>query len=193
MSPLAGGGQDLLAHGIGGSTDLPIPFLYAMVGASWALTISFGVLALAWKEPRFADPGPTSDRPPGRPWLAVPGAVLACWVLLALYGGPASADNGAMGAFYVLMWVGLVPLALLFGHVWRDLSPWRTIQSAAGKVLGRPDGLVAYPSRLGYWPAAIGLFAFVWLELASPDPGSVHAVRIWIAVYALLMIAGGIA
>lgn len=193
MSPLPRGGQDLLAHGIGGSTDLPIPFLYAMVGASWALTISFGVLALAWKEPRFADPGPTSDRPPGRPWLAVPGAVLACWVLLALYGGPASADNGAMGAFYVLMWVGLVPLALLFGHVWRDLSPWRTIQSAAGKVLGRPDGLVAYPSRLGYWPAAIGLFAFVWLELASPDPGSVHAVRIWIAVYALLMIAGGIA
>ncbi|MGZ8770930.1 MAG: hypothetical protein ACXWXJ_08015 [Aeromicrobium sp.] len=193
MSPLAGGGQDLLAHGIGGSTDLPIPFLYAMVGASWALTISFGVLALAWKEPRFADPGPTSDRPPGRPWLALPGAVLVGWVLLALYGGPASADNGAIGAFYVLMWVGLVPLALLFGHVWRDLSPWRTIQSAAGKVLGRPDGLVAYPSRLGYWPAAIGLFAFVWLELASPDPGSVHAVRIWIAVYALLMIAGGIA
>ena len=41
------------AHGVGGSTDLPIPFLYAMVGASWALTISFAVLALAWRTPRL--------------------------------------------------------------------------------------------------------------------------------------------
>ncbi|MDQ3157199.1 MAG: hypothetical protein M3Q98_10820 [Actinomycetota bacterium] len=186
-------GRSLLAHGIGGSTDLPIPFLYAMVGASWALTISFAVLALAWKEPRFDEPGPSSDRLPRRPWLAVVGFVLVAWVLVALYGGPATADNGAMGAFYVLMWVGLVPLALLFGHVWRDLSPWRTIQSAAGKALGRPDGFASYPAKLGNWPAAFGLFAFVWLELASDDPGSVQAVRIWIAAYAVLMVAGGIA
>ena len=54
----------LHAHGVGGSTDLPIPFLYAMVGASWALTISFAVLALAWREPRFdAEPGPEDPRP----------------------------------------------------------------------------------------------------------------------------------
>ena len=186
-------GQSLLAHGIGGSTDLPIPFLYAMVGASWALTISFAVLALAWKEPRFTDPEPSSDRPPRRRRLATVGVVLVGWVLLALYGGPATADNGAMGAFYVLMWVGLVPLALLFGHVWRDLSPWRTIQSVAGKAIGRPEGIAPYPLWLGYWPAALGLFAFVWLELASAGPGSVVAVRIWIAAYGVLMIAGGIA
>lgn len=49
-----------------------------------------------------------------------------------------------MGAFYVLMWVGLVPLALLFGHVWRELSPWRTIQSVLGKSLKRPDGFAHY-------------------------------------------------
>jgi len=189
--PLPIDGQDLLAHGLGGSTDLPIPFLYALVGASWALTISFAVLALAWKEPRFADPEPVAD-PPRRPWLAAVGIVLVGWVLLALYGGPATADNAAMGAFYVLMWVGLVPLALLFGHVWRDLSPWRTIQSIATRMIGRPNGFVAYPARLGYWPAAAGLLALVWLELASPDPGSVHAVRIWIGVYAVVMIAGGL-
>ena len=63
----------LAAHGVGGSTDLPIPFLYAMVGASWALTISFAVLALAWKEPRFTAE-PEADEPrPRRPWLAVLG------------------------------------------------------------------------------------------------------------------------
>ena len=52
----------LSTHGVGGSTDLPIPFLYAMVGASWALTISFAVLALAWREPRF-DVEPETGEP----------------------------------------------------------------------------------------------------------------------------------
>ncbi len=181
----------LQTHGLGGATDLPIPFLYAMVGASWALTISFAVLALAWKEPRFTDP-PSAEPPPRRPWLAVVGAIVVAYVLVALYAGPSTDENGALGAFYVLMWVGLVPLALLFGHVWRDLSPWRSIQAVVGKALGRPQGFVAYPSGLGYWPAAAGLFAFVWQELASHDPGSPDAVRVWVAVYVLVMVAGGV-
>lgn len=182
LSPGAGGG--LAAHGVGGATDLPIPFMYAMVGASWALTLSFAVLALAWKSPRFAGQPAAAAPPARRPWLAVVGLVLTAWVLVALFAGPADASNGGLQAFYVLVWVGLVPLALLAGHVWRDLSPWRTLTGA---------GCWAYPERLGYWPAAAGLFAFVWLELASPDPADVGAVRTWVAVYAVAMLAGGLA
>ncbi|MET1038672.1 MAG: hypothetical protein ABW075_10370 [Aeromicrobium sp.] len=183
MTLPAGVGSGLAAHGVGGSTDLPIPFIYAMVGASWALTISFAVLALAWKEPRFQDSsaGPEGRR---RPWLAVVGLLLTGWVLLALFGGPDDASNGGLQAFYILVWVGLVPLALLAGHVWRDLSPWRTLTGA---------GRWTYPERLGYWPAAAGLFAFVWLELASPDPGDVSAVRTWVVGYVVAMLAGGVA
>ena len=51
----------VLAHGLGGSTDLPIPLSYALIGAAWALTFTFAVVALAWRRPRF-DP----DKP-GRP------------------------------------------------------------------------------------------------------------------------------
>ena len=43
----------VLAHGLGGSTDLPIPFTYALIGAAWALTFTFAVVALAWRRPRF--------------------------------------------------------------------------------------------------------------------------------------------
>jgi hypothetical protein len=105
-------------------------------------------------------------------------------VLLALYAGPDDASNGGLQAVYIFVWVGLVPLALVAGHVWRDLSPWRTLT-------GR--GRWTYPERLGYWPAVAGLFAFVWLELASPDPGSVEAMRAWVALYAVAMLAGGYA
>ncbi len=214
---------DLLPqHGVGGSTDLPVPFLYAVVGASWALTISFAVLAFAWKEPRLqptagerpgggagpwaaAQPGGgagpwAAERPGGdgqaeparRPWLAVLGALLAAWFLGALFLGPDDASNPGIGAFYVLVWVGLVPLALLAGHVWKDLSPWRSVQWLVGRVTGRPDGFVVYRPAWGYWPAAAGLFAFVWLELASPDAGSVDAVRTWVAVYVVVTVAGGV-
>ena len=163
-----------------------------MVGASWALTISFAVLALAWREPRFDAEPETGVSPARRPWLAVVGLLVAGWFLGALFAGQDDTGNAGLGALYVLVWVGLVPLALLAGHVWRDLSPWRTIQALVGRVSGRADGFVAYPDRLGYWPAVAGLFAFVWLELASPDPGSIGAVRLWVAGYVLVTVIGGI-
>lgn len=187
----------LPAHGVGGSTDLPVPFLYAVVGASWALTISFAVLALAWKEPRLQRPLPgapddPAGEPPRRPWLAVVGAVLAAWFLGVLFLGPDDTSNPGIAAFYVLVWVGLVPLALVAGHVWKDLSPWRSAQWLVGRLTGRPDGFVTYPERLGHWPAAVGLFAFVWLELASPDAGDVSAVRTWVAVYVVVTVVAGV-
>ena len=43
----------VFAHGIGGAKDLPIPAAYAMAGAGAALAVSFIVLALAWRTPRF--------------------------------------------------------------------------------------------------------------------------------------------
>lgn len=58
----------VFAHGLGGAQDLPIPAEYAIAGAGAALTVSFMVLMLAWRKPRFdAD---VSGRPLPR-WLAL--------------------------------------------------------------------------------------------------------------------------
>ena len=53
--------ETVLAHGVGGSTDLPIPLNYALVGGVWALILTFAVVAVAWRTPKF-DPAK-----PGRP------------------------------------------------------------------------------------------------------------------------------
>lgn len=45
--------------------------------------------------------------------------------------------------------------------------------------LARIRPLGAYPSRWGYWPAVLGLFAFVWLELASTALDSFSAMPQW--------------
>ena len=49
-------------HGLGGAKDLPIPLELAVAGATAALVVSFCVLALAWRTPRYQDAAPG---PPG--------------------------------------------------------------------------------------------------------------------------------
>jgi hypothetical protein len=38
-----GRSTEVLAHGLGGSSDLPIPYTYALIGAACALTFTIAV------------------------------------------------------------------------------------------------------------------------------------------------------
>ena len=188
----------VLAHGLGGSTDLPIPLSFALIGAAWALTFTFAVVALAWRRPRFDPDKPGRPLPrrvttlvdaPATRWTAAIAALLlTVWVAIAGWFGPQDGDNPLPGVFYVLLWVGLVALSLAVGPVWRVISPVRTMH----RLLGRPSLGLRYPERAGYWPAAAGLFAFVWLELASPDPGSLGAIKLWLIAYLVVTMAGAL-
>jgi hypothetical protein len=197
----AGGATVVLAHGLGGSGDLPVPYLYAMVGAAWALTFTFALVAFAWRRPRFDPHKPGRSLPAALTslvdarvtrWAAAGLAlVFAVWTVLAGVWGPESDSNALLGVFYVLLWVGLVALSLAFGPVWRVISPMRTVYlllRRAAPRLCRPR--LSYPEGWGYRPAALGLFAFVWLELASPNSASLPWVRTWLLSYAVLMLAG---
>jgi hypothetical protein len=44
------------AHGLGGASDLPIPGAFAIAAGCAALTLSFVILLVAWRRPRFDDP-----------------------------------------------------------------------------------------------------------------------------------------
>ncbi|GAA2387230.1 hypothetical protein [Dactylosporangium salmoneum] len=184
---------EVLAHGVGGRQDLPLTPAQLAVGAGLALVVSFVVLGVAWREPRL-------DPDAGRPvpaWLArliplldwplrIAGLVLAV-VLLVQFTHPDTADNPAAGLVFVLFWVGLVPLSLLCGPIWRRMNPLRTIVALIRRDGGRP-----VPEGLGYWPAAAGLLAFAWLELVAPDRATLPVLGAWLAVYAAAMLAAGL-
>lgn len=195
VAPLAYGG-DVLAHGIGGRSDLPIPLSFAVTGAAVTLVVSFALLALLWRTPRLDGPHAGRALPVGlaraldsrwRRWvLAAVGLVASAYVAVAAVFGPDDALNPTAGVVYVLVWVGLVPASALFGPVWRALNPLRTLHRGLA-ALTRVDprrGLRALPAWLGYWPAAVGLFAFVWLELAAPDRATLPVLRAWFGMYA---------
>jgi hypothetical protein len=187
----------VLAHGLGGSSDLPIPYGYALIGAAWALTFTFAVVAFAWRRPRFdpAKPGhplpswasSAIDSTLARRIAAILALLFAIWVVLVGAFGPQNNENPLPGVFYVLLWVGLVAVSVLTGPIWRVISPLRTVHRLLGSGIRNP---LRYPEGWGYWPAAAGLFAFVWLELASPDPGSLSAVKIWLLCYSVIMLSG---
>jgi hypothetical protein len=190
------------AHGLGGAKDLPIPLPLAVAGATAALIVSFCVLALAWRTPRYQDVRPGRPAPaalarlvdnPAFEWtLRVLGLLFFGYVLWATIWGPDLVTNPALGTFYVLVWVGLVPGSLLLGPVVRAVSPVRTINLLLARATGGDAsvGLSSYPARLGYWPAAAGLFAFVWQELVNTQSAYLGSVRIWLAAYLAIMLVG---
>ncbi|QBR93719.1 hypothetical protein [Nocardioides euryhalodurans] len=192
-----------LAHGLGGPADLPIPPELAIAGAVAALVVSFTVLAVAWRKPRYDEatsgrPAPAwlarvVDSPGFRIGLRAFGLLAAAYVAVAAVLGPDLLTNPVFGIFYVWWWVGLVPASVLLGPVWRAISPVRSINAGFARLTGSdPDrGLYDYPARLGYWPAALGLLAFVWLELVYPYSTELGPVRLWLAVYVALMLLGG--
>jgi hypothetical protein len=192
----------VLAHGIGGAKDLPIPAEYAFAGAAAALAVSFIVLALAWRTPRF-DAAHRGRPVPG--WLArtadsrwfaavlrVLGLLFFGYVAWAAVAGPDLLTNPTFGVVYVLLWVGIVPMSLLFGPFYRAVSPIRTLHLVFTDLTGgRADrGVLRLPARVGLWPAAAGLLAFVWLELVYPDATFLTPVRLWFAVYIAVLLIG---
>lgn len=187
-------------HGVGGAKDLPIPAEYAIAGACAALTVSFVVLAVAWRKPRFAENATGRVDEAGAPGggfigpvLRVLGFTFFLYVAAAALLGKDTLINPVFGVFYVLLWVGIVPLSLAFGPVYRALSPVRTLNLLLAKVSGSDpeSGLREYPARLGYWPAAFGLLAYVWMELVFPGNAELGNVRLWLAVYLGAMLVGG--
>ena len=189
-----------LAHGIeAGREDLPIPPQAFVIAAATVLALSFAGLALLWPTARL-------EAVSERRLFAVPRvlevlcgtigiALFAVVVWAGLAGTQSSTANIAPTFVFVLFWVGVPVLSLLLGDVFRAFSPWRAIgrlagwlgQRFAGSSLPEP---LPYPERLGRWPAALGILAFAWLELAYSRPDDPSTVAVLALAYAAIQLVG---
>ena len=166
----------VLAHALAARQDLPIPEWLFAWAASVVLIVSFFALSVGWREPRFEGDHwrPLSGRPSRialHPLLLTLCGALGVFLLLgvAVYaglGGTVAPDrNFALTFIFVTAWLGFPVLSVILGDVFRAFNPWRAIGRAAGaaftRLVGQAPAHLAYPERLGRWPAAIGLAAFV--------------------------------
>ena len=188
----------ILAHGIGGIRDLPVPQYIFFYGAAGVLVISFAALAFLWRKPVLA------ERAAGRPLppelqrvllspafrLALGSTSFALFAFLwlgALVGKNTSSVNLTPTVVYVYFWIGMPLITILLGNVWSALSPWKAAAHGAGWVVHRlklrRQAPFEYPVRLGRWPAAVLLLSFVTMELSYVNPSDPRALALAIAIY----------
>mgnify|MGYP000103041789 CR=1 FL=1 len=122
---------------------------------------------------------------------AVSVGLLVLVFLAGLIGEPSSAENIAPTFVLVIFWLGLVPVQVLLGDVWRILNPWLAVADAvawlwraAGQEWSPPLRL---PERLGVWPGALFLFCFAAYELVYTEPANPRALALAIALYSYAM------
>ena len=153
-------GGVLEAHGIGGQADLPISLGLAISGAVAALVISFTVLVVAWRTPRYAtgleDVDPEAIEEPagtGASYWAVAlrliGMIGFVFTALTAVFGENQLTNPFFGIIYVWLWVGVMFASLLFGPVWRAISPMRTINAGLARISGGDPGRASSSTRPG--------------------------------------------
>jgi hypothetical protein len=187
----------LLAHGIGGIRDLPVPRYVFFYGAAGVLVVSFVALAVLWRKPVLAEQAAGRSLPAAlqRVLLSTALRVVAGGIsfallvflwLGALIGKNSSGVNFTPTFVYVYFWVGMVLVVVLLGNVWSVLSPWRAAADGAGWIMRRlrlhDEAPYEYPERLGRWPATVLLLSFTTLELTYVNPSDPHSLALAIAI-----------
>lgn len=183
----------ILAHGIGGRADLPIPLSVLLAGAGAILVITFLALGFLWTRPRLQD-GPSYDGPataiPARGLLATLG-ISGLVLVMAQVVPPLMGEERVLirpTAAPVLVWVVfwlVVPFASsLLGNWYTDINPWRSLARVFG--LGRMER-ISITDRVGLWPASAVFFVFAWFELVSPTPGDPTTLGIAAIAYTVAL------
>lgn len=192
----------VLAHAVSVRSDLPAPLGVVLVAAALALGVSFVALGALWRTSRLRGNSagralPTGleraiDHPLVRGGLrALVLAVAAFVVLVALVGPSESAFSIAPYAFYVTFWVGIVPVSLLLGPVWRIVNPLRTLYAGLARITGPAPGQDGLP-RLGLWPATGFLLAYAWLELVYPDRAVPRTLGVLLVAYVIVQLVAAL-
>ncbi|MGH3111135.1 MAG: fenitrothion hydrolase, partial [Gaiellaceae bacterium] len=169
------------------------------------LVVSFVLIGLLWKRPLLERHGRGRSLPDGVQSVLrslalriVLGAasvfLLVLTLATALFGTTIELLNFAPTFVYVIFWLGLPLLSVLFGNVWTVLSPWRSIADATVWTMQRlgfeAKPVLDTPWRMGRYPAAVALFAFVALELAHPRPAYPRTLGVAVALYSYWALAG---
>jgi hypothetical protein len=179
-----------LSHGGTHAFVLLLPTHYYLAGGAIAVAATF--LLLAFMPQRWTDAiGAARLRLAAlRPPSPVPTSLLSALVLAALIavGVTGSRDplaNPLPLLVWTVWWVGFTLLTAAVGNLWAYLNPWVGPYRLLARLLGRDGGAapIAYPDRLGYWPAVAVFLGFAWFELIDLAPSDPERLAVVVAVY----------
>ena len=183
------------AHSLSGRVDSPLPLVAYLAGAAAAVGLSFAFLTLTDSSPPSAPQAVRTVTVPSWLRLLLRAAGLVAWiwiVIQAIVGGASDADVSSL-FLWTYGWVGIAIISALVGPIWVWIDPFSTIHDLTAAI-GRRLGVsgftpLAYPRRLGAWPAVVGFAFFVWLELVAGVLGG-RLLGVVLVGYTFVTLAG---
>ncbi len=190
-----------LAHGLGQSQNLPLPFWLYLFAAGAVVLLSFVQITLLVSERHALARYPCLD-------LLQIGSLRAILtnkallfglrlvsvtlflgvILSGLLGQQAPSANFAPTFVWIIWWVGFSFFTAFVGNLWPLVNPWKVLFEWAeglASLLGVKRGLYLggpYPQSWGIWPALVLYALFIWIE--NDFEGS--ATPLYIALFTIL-------
>jgi hypothetical protein len=194
-SALLGPGA-VAAHSLNATYESRLPLAVYLVGAATTVALSF--IFVITRDVRAAAPPTDSSGtlPPTIVRRGLQAIGLLAWLWIVTQGIAGGSGDGDVATLFLWVygWVGLAILSAVLGPVWHYLDPFSTLHGLGAAVLRRL-GIggwepADYPEALGRWPAAIGLAAFIWLELVLfAGSSTLFVVTIGYTAFTLAMMA----
>jgi hypothetical protein len=191
----------LLAHAAPINYKFPLPiWLYVAAGGA-AVLLSAPAAALAVSEGtvrewRGADLYPLARR---LRLGVIARVILSLLLLVGMIGGLFSTSAQSTEFFenpitvltWVDFWVGIGIISWLFGDIWEHISPVNAAARSLDRALARRSvHPLAYPARLGQWPAVALLLVWSWMELIWPNAKDPRTLALLLIAYAVATFVG---
>jgi hypothetical protein len=170
-------------HGLQNQYVSPLPLPVYLAGAAATVALSF-VFVLARDVRATAPETGRLIHVPLAVRLALRAIGLIGWIWIVVQGlvGISSAADVAVLFLLIYGWVGLAAVSALIGPIWQWLDPFATLHDIGAWILRKariPTWEAAeLPPALHGWPAAIGLFVVIWIELVQGGVSSVLFVTL---------------
>ncbi len=201
LSPLFLFPEPTSAHSFGKLYNLPVPFWMYLYGGVAAIVASFLVIGYFINKTKANDTYPTFDLSrfgffrsfTSYRFVTALKIVSVFLFLLTIIAGFVGTDlptfNINMTLFWILFALGLTYLTALIGNIYAVINPFKVITEWVEKILGeKVEGFIPYPKELGYYPALLFYFLFIWIELfANSTP---FTLSIILVQYAFVTIFG---
>ena len=172
--------QSVYAHAFGQLYTLPIPVWLYLYGGGAAILISFILIGYfvgaSGNRESFRTFNIsklplvhflTSDKV--KFFLKLSSILLFSLTVAAGYiGNKTPIDNFSPLFVWIIFWLGFTYLTALFGNLWNLLNPWKIIIELVENIKGSEfKGFILLPKNIGYFPALLFFYIFIWLELLS--------------------------
>lgn len=196
------------AHAFGARYDLPVPLALFVFGGAAVVFLSFLLIlptrveaapGLALEQSLVDRSGRGLAWSRGRSALAGLVALLVAAMIVAGFAGSQEvAENILPTFFWLLIWVAAPISCGLVGDWTRYVNPYAAIAQLAGRedvrrLLISGSQPVAWPARLGWWPATVLFFVFASGELIYNATATLpNVVALGLLLYGLLTAAGAV-